>query len=84
MIIQVLSISNLESGEGRNGNKWFRRTFQVFDPNNQVAGNIPVYDDEEKLNSYKAGGKYEASVGARAGQNGRLELIFTGLEPIKQ
>ena len=83
MRIQVLSIGELDSGKNSRGDLWYRRTFQVFTAD-QVAGNIPVYASEEELNSYKAGGAYEADVRTVAGNNGRIELRITKLTPIKQ
>lgn len=81
--IQVLSIGATESGKNRAGTgEWHRRTFQVFDIDDQVAGNIPVYGDLEKLNSYTAGGKYTAVIRNRAGDNGRLVPSIVDLIPI--
>ena len=83
MKIQVLAIGEIASGKSQNGREWHRRTFQVFVPESQLAGNIPVYGVLSELDSYKQGGYYDASMSCRAGQNGRLELAFTKLIPIK-
>lgn len=82
--IQVLSIGVTESGKNAQGREWHRRTFQVFDIDDQVAGNIPVYGDLEKLNSYSAGGKYTAVIRNRAGDNGRLVPSIVDLIPMNQ
>lgn len=82
MRVQVLSIGETDSGKNQRGENWFRRTFQVFCLDDQVAGNIPVYGTEEELNSYKQGGAYEATTRARSGQNGRIELAITKLTQI--
>jgi hypothetical protein len=82
--IQVLSIGETESGKNRAGTgEWHRRTFQVYDIEAKVAGNIPVYGDLDKLNSYKEGGKYTAIVKNRAGDNGRLVPSIVDLVPNK-
>ena len=83
MLVQVLAIGDTASGKGQNGREWHRRTFQVFVPDSQIAGNIPVYGDIDELNTYKEGGKYEAKTEARAGQNGRIELAITKMTPLK-
>ncbi len=82
--IQVLSIGLTESGKSARGTEWHRRTFQVFDIDDQVAGNIPVYGDLDKLNSYTAGGKYTAVIRNRAGDNGRLVPSIVDLIPMTQ
>jgi hypothetical protein len=81
--IQVLSIGETESGKSQRGTEWHRRTFQVYDIDAKVAGNIPVYGDLDKLNSYKEGGKYTAVVRNRAGDNGRLVPSIVDLLPVK-
>ncbi|TXI36679.1 MAG: hypothetical protein E6Q51_05050 [Methylophilus methylotrophus] len=82
--IQVLSIGTTESGKNGQGREWHRRTFQVFDIDDQVAGNIPVYGDLDKLNSYTTGGKYTAVIRNRAGDNGRLVPSIVDLIPLQQ
>lgn len=84
MRVQVLSIGETQSGKTQRGDEWHRRTFQVYCPDGQVAGNIPVYGKLEDLNSYKQGGLYEAETTARAGQGGRIEISINKLTPVKQ
>lgn len=83
MRVQVLSIGETISGKSQRGQDWHRRTFQVFCIDSQVAGNIPVYGELDELNGYKQGGLYEATTSARAGQNGRIELVITKLMAVK-
>lgn len=82
MKLQVLSIGEVTSGKSQaTGREWHRRIFQVFCIDSQVAGNVPVYGDLEKLASYKQGGVYNADVNASAGNNGKIELQISNLEP---
>ena len=83
MLVQVLSIGETSTGKNAQGREWHRRIFQVFVPDSQIAGNIPVYGELDKLNSYKEGGKYEAKTEARAGQNGSIELRITEMTLLK-
>ena len=83
MLVQVLSIGETTSGKNAQGREWHRRIFQVFVPESQIAGNIPVYADLDELNQYKEGGKFDAKTEARAGQNGSIELRITKMTPIK-
>ena len=83
MLVQVLSIGETTSCKNQQGREWHRRIFQVFVPESQIAGNIPVYSELEELNSYKEGGKYDAKTEARAGANGVIELRITKLTPMK-
>ena len=84
MKLQVLSIGETVSGKSTSGREWHRRTFQVFVPDGQIAGNIPVYGELDELNGYKEGGQYTASVTALSGQNGRIELRIEKLTPVSQ
>lgn len=84
MLVQVLAIGETTSGKSKSsGNDWNRRIFQVFVPESQIAGNIPVFGDLTELNSYKEGGKYEAKTEARAGNNGQINLVITKMTPVK-
>ena len=83
MKVQVLAIGIVKSGKGATGREWHRRTFQVFVIDSQVSGNIPVYGELDDLKEYKTGGLYDAATEARAGQNGRIELVITKLTPQK-
>lgn len=83
MRVQVLAIGEIESGKNATtGRVWTRRTFQMFTAD-QIAGNHVVYGEEEELNSYKAGGTYEAEIKSRAGNRGAIELVITKLTPVK-
>lgn len=82
-LLQVLSIGVLESGKSQRGTEWHRRIFQVYDFGSKVAGNIPVYGEKEKLETYKEGGKYEPVITIRAGDNGRLQPSIVDLIPVK-
>lgn len=83
MLVQVLAIGETQSGISKtSGNPWNRRTFQVFVPESQIAGNIQVFGDLDELNSYKEGGKYEAKTEARAGNNGQINIAITKMTPV--
>lgn len=84
MLVQVLAIGETQSGISKGtGNPWNRRTFQVFVPEFQVAGNIQVFGDLAELHSYKEGGKYEAKTEARPGNNGQISIAITKMTPMK-
>lgn len=82
--MQVLAISDIETGQAKTGNKWFRRTFQVFDVTFQKAGNVQLFGDEEKLNSFKQGGMYNAVLGGRAGDYATMGYEIVDLVPANQ
>lgn len=78
MPLQVLAIGEIQEGSS-NGRDWCRRQFQVFTAD-QVAGNISVYGEKSELEAFTKLGQYNATVQTVAGNNGRLEVRFTGLE----
>jgi len=83
MRVQVLAIGEIETGKNNTtGRAWTRRTFQMFTAD-QVAGNHTVYGTEEELNSYKAGGTYDADIKTRAGNRGAIEMYIAKLTPAK-
>lgn len=86
MRVQVLSIGQIEEGDrqGTNAGKWHRRTFQVFEPSAQVAGNIQVYAPKEQLEAFNKPGIYEAETRIQPGNRGRLEVVITGLQAVEK
>ena len=82
--MQVLSIGVIEQGKSSGGREWLRRTFQVFDITFQKSGQIQIYGDEEKLNTFKQGGAYNAVLSGAAGDYARMNYEVIDLIPANQ
>lgn len=78
--IQVLAIGKIETGKGRTGADWYRRSLQCF--TGEIVGQIPYYASEEELNALNAGW-HMIDVEARAGDRGRLEFAIGKVTPVQ-
>ena len=76
---QVLAIGEYQTGKGRTGTDWHRRSLQVFI--GQVAGQIPYYATKEELDALKDG-MYTAEVEPTQGDRGAIEFRISKVQQI--